>query len=860
VNGFPSNPLPFNVLPLPALAATRLVPIVLSSAGLNGSSYSSELTLSNRGSTDAVVELAYVPAFGGGDVSSGFDSLPAGTQKVVPDALQYLAGLGASVPTSGDRGGTVTVRFYGLSSPDAGAATVRTTTAVPEGRAGLSYPAVPPRLLTDAVYLFGLRQNASDRSNVALVNAGGAADGAVVLRMTVFSGDGATSMVLPDVALSPGGFAQTTGILQSNGLALTSGYVKVERVSGTAPYYAYAVINDQVTSDGSFVPPFLVGSLVGKLGLTIPVVVETTTFSSELSITNWSAETKTVHLAYVADAVTTPDGTARFSLTLGPGQQQILPGFVDLLRQRGVAGIGQRGPTYAGALFATVDSGDAEGLLLGVRTTAPARDGGGEFGLFYTAVPYGSSARTTAWLYGLQQNDLTRSNLALVNTGEIDESGDDFRVEIYDGDTGRLAKVLETSLPPRRFVQMSSVLANDVPGVTNAYARVVRTAGDNPFIAYVVLNDGGVPGVRTDDGAFVTMDLSQDSQPPEPSLSLSAMSLSFGTVAVGYMGTQTLKITNAGNASLVGSASTAPPFSIFMGSPFSIAPGASQSLVVGFSPTSVGAVSGSLNLSTNDPVNGTSTVSLSGTGGSIATATEELSVDDGTLETGVTGAGDIVLNRLTPSRYPATVVTLRLYLTQYSGLPSPQGVPVRFLVSSDPSASGHPTPQMTTLLDRTITLPAVPSGGGFIDLAVPGLAPIASGDLYVGFQAPNPEGGVAFPADSSGLEENRSFFSTDGGATYQGLGIVNGQNQVQPVNFMMRAVVTEPALSISPRLFARLRLPPFRGNTPSASRDGLRGVGCLEQVPNAVFQQVDSPLQGAEVSNPYYRDGQAQLE
>ena len=48
-------------------------------------------------------------------------------------------------------------------------------------------------------------------------------------------------------------FKQLSGILQSNGLNLESGYVRVERIRGNAPFYAYAVINDQASSDGSFV-------------------------------------------------------------------------------------------------------------------------------------------------------------------------------------------------------------------------------------------------------------------------------------------------------------------------------------------------------------------------------------------------------------------------------------------------------------------------------------------------------------------------------------------------------------------------------------------------------------------------------
>jgi len=62
------------------------------------------------------------------------------------------------------------------------------------------------------------------------------------------------------------------------------------------------------------------------------------------------------------------------------------------------------------------------------------------------------------------------------------------------------------------------------------------------------------------------------------------------------------------------------------------------------------------------------------------------------------------------------------------------------------------------------------------------------------------------------------------------------------------------------RLLARSRLPPIRGYTPSAPRYWLRGVGCLKQMPNAVFQQFESPLQGAELSDPHYRDGHVQVK
>lgn len=43
--------------------------------------------------------------------------------------------------------------------------------------------------------------------------------------------------------------------------------------------------------------------------------------------------------------------------------------------------------------------------------------------------------------------------------------------------------------------------------VTSGYALVTRTFGSNSFIAYAVVNDGGQPGQRSGDGAFVAANL-----------------------------------------------------------------------------------------------------------------------------------------------------------------------------------------------------------------------------------------------------------------------------------------------------------------------------------------------------------------
>ena len=69
-------------------------------------------------------------------------------------------------------------------------AVVRTTTVVPDGRAGLAYLGVAEEEgFDEPVYLCGLRQNSRDRSNVAFQNMGAPGRGAITLRTTVYSGE-----------------------------------------------------------------------------------------------------------------------------------------------------------------------------------------------------------------------------------------------------------------------------------------------------------------------------------------------------------------------------------------------------------------------------------------------------------------------------------------------------------------------------------------------------------------------------------------------------------------------------------------------------------------------------------------------
>lgn len=485
----------------PSTEGVVFVPIVLDVFGVAPSHYTSELTLTNRSDRDASLRLAYTGAstLGGGSGSAAL-TLPAGHQVIESDALAFLARLGATIPASGNRGGTLAVGISGVPSLSDVAVTVRTTTAVANGQAGLAYGGTPAwRTLTGTAYVCGLRENASDRSNLALQNAGSPEDGSVTLRVTVFSGDSSARVVRAEETLPPGGFTQVGGILGQHGM--TNGYVKVERVGGTAPWYAYGVVNDQANSDGSFIPPQAAATSPVS-GLTVPVVIEAGVYTSELVATNWSTRSRQLQLLFFADNVGTPGHSTTVSLSLEAGRQVILPNVFQYFRDHAAAGIGPAGSGYVGALFVSTSGGDdLSGIVVGARTSSPG--GGGRYGLFYPATPSGGAATDVAWLYGLQQNATNRTNLALVNTGE--GGGDDvFAVDVWDGATGQLVQTQEgLTLKAFRWTQENTVLSRWAPGVTHGYARVRRTAGNSPFLAYAVINDGGAPQQRSDDGAFL---------------------------------------------------------------------------------------------------------------------------------------------------------------------------------------------------------------------------------------------------------------------------------------------------------------------------------------------------------------------
>lgn len=493
--------------------------------------FTTELALSNRGSRAVDLSFDYAAALGSREGSGSVaDRLEAGEQRVVGDVLSYLRGKGLAIPSAaaGQQGGTLRVGLACAEGADLVAATARTTSEtaspLPAGNAGLAYQGLSPGEGSAApLVVDGLRVSSTDRSNLAIFSA---SSSAVTLRVTAFSGDrdGRRVTLADAFELPPWQWAQ----FSFGSTGLTNGWVVVERVAGVGLFGSYGVVNDNVTNDGSFLFP--AGAAANDAStLVVPVLVETSRFVSELVLTNRGDADEILRLGYLESLG--PRGTAApVELTLAPGEQRIIPEAIDFLRGRG-AGIGARGASYAGALRVELAGPPPHRVSVGARTASQA-PGGGQFGLFTPGIGLAGSASTRALLYGLRSDARNRSNVALVSTGGASDGPIDLRLQAYDGKAGGAAAGAPRTLrlEPGAWTQLDNFLGTQ--GVESGWVEITRASGAAPWLAYGVVNDGGNPGERTGDGAYVPMRL--PSPPPAPAPRLLSVGGSYG-VAVALL-------------------------------------------------------------------------------------------------------------------------------------------------------------------------------------------------------------------------------------------------------------------------------------------------------------------------------------
>jgi hypothetical protein len=244
-----------------AIPATRTPGVQVLPVVAEAGSFSSELVLTNPSKQPVNVTLAFTESLahpGGFFTGLVSEALLPGEQRIIPYAIGYMRGRGVPVGAEGrDISGTMTVTFSANYATVEGFAGVRTTSpAADGGRYGVYTAAVPlAGTASSDAWVFGLRQNANMRSNLALLNASGN-QGSVTLVYDVFDGDTGLKVARSNpVTLGPGQWTQVNTVLKSYGLS--NGYVHVLRTDGKAGWVTYGVLNDGAvpgtgTGDGSF--------------------------------------------------------------------------------------------------------------------------------------------------------------------------------------------------------------------------------------------------------------------------------------------------------------------------------------------------------------------------------------------------------------------------------------------------------------------------------------------------------------------------------------------------------------------------------------------------------------------------------
>ncbi|MEO8585260.1 MAG: DUF4126 family protein [Acidobacteriota bacterium] len=486
-------------------------PVVLDVFGAASSHYTSDFVAVNRSAADATLILVYVPSSGPGAGGPAVArALPAGRQLYVPDVIAFLAANGWALPSDGTgKLGTLFATFVGVSDPAAVFAGSRTSTpnlsAAVGGAFGTFSSAVPSGAATGPAdaWIYGLRESASFRSNLAIVHAPGSASGAtsgpVSVEIQLYDGDSGAPVGAPLThTLQPGEFYQYNRVLTNTSTGVTNGYARLRRTAGADRFIAYAVVNDGGsagggTSDGSLLTADATDGLIPIL-LDLPGA---THYTSDLTLTNPTSAPVTVTLTYTAASVFSGLGSGTRTITLGARQQLAQANGLSYLRALGLAipATGNQGGTLL-----------VSGAVAQARTSNPNPDAtvGGSYGLSYPAVASLARARAEAWVYGLRQDADVRSNLAIADA-RIGGGAVTYVIDVFDADTGSTTPVLTLTraLAGGQWDQMNGLLFG--AGIAHGYVRVRPSSGTSDFIVYGVVNDGPSAGSRTSDGSYIPM-------------------------------------------------------------------------------------------------------------------------------------------------------------------------------------------------------------------------------------------------------------------------------------------------------------------------------------------------------------------
>ena len=156
---------------------------------------------------------------------------------------------------------------------------------------------------------------------------------------------------------------------------------------------------------------------------------------------------------------------------------------------------------------------------------------------------------------------------------------------------------------------------------------------------------GSISIVSNAPGSPLVISLSGSGTATQPQLTISPASVAFGSVSVGSSGSQTVTLTNPGNAALTVTQATPSGTGFSMSGasmPMTINAGSSASFTAKFSPTTAGSATGSISVVSNAP-GSPAAIALTGTGIQGQLGANPASVNFGSVAVGSTGTQSITL-------------------------------------------------------------------------------------------------------------------------------------------------------------------------------------------------------------------------
>ncbi|HUP59575.1 MAG TPA: PKD domain-containing protein [Thermoanaerobaculia bacterium] len=243
----------------PAVTYRSLISAAAQTNGLGGTSWRTELSLFNAGTQGASVTLLFIPGADGSMITRSIFLAPR-QSATYANALLDLFGLGTGA-------GALAIEATSAGADADLRVTSRTFTSGGAGTYGQSVPGVQDGALEQTLYLTGIQSSAAYRTNIGLVNRGGAA---ATASLTLYDANGST-ISTANIALPANNFQQSS--LQSyfpevKGKSYDSLSMRVSAASQNA-VTAYASIIDNASQD-----PVYVQAMPARGGnsLTLPAV------------------------------------------------------------------------------------------------------------------------------------------------------------------------------------------------------------------------------------------------------------------------------------------------------------------------------------------------------------------------------------------------------------------------------------------------------------------------------------------------------------------------------------------------------------------------------------------------------------